>query len=161
MIREGVRNFVVGRGRGKADKLDISKDFQKWKNLKFSPLSGNRHPSNVLTIDDKQHTPSLNDDFCIKNEHNKIHLLPCLYVPKECRNQLRKTNFLWTTGIFTYLVNSSTFLEKLEDFQLEIPQNARRDHIDWAVLKCCPINVKCLLIDQKSPRKFVFFADLY
>ena len=32
----------------------------------------------------------MNDDFCIKNEPNKIHIPPCLYVPKECRNTLKQ-----------------------------------------------------------------------
>ena len=35
-------------------------------------------------------TPSLNDDFSIKNEPNEIHIRTCLYVPKECRKTLKQ-----------------------------------------------------------------------
>ena len=50
----------------------------------LGPAKG--HEQNLLI----QYTPSLNDNFSIKNEPNEIHIRTCLYVPKECRKTLKQ-----------------------------------------------------------------------
>ena len=63
-------------------------------------------------------TPSLNDDFSIKNEPNEIHIWTCLNVSKESRKTLKQ---IFYEEIFC-LVKMPTFMAECGDFWLEIPQ---------------------------------------